>query len=55
MIRKETTGINGKKIIEMIPETKEDERLLQRMIDDGTLELWDGFSEFPEDKTEVIE
>jgi hypothetical protein len=47
MIRIETVGIDGKKIIELIPETVEDEKLLEQMATDGELDNRDSFADDP--------
>lgn len=48
MIRREIKGIDGKIIIELIPETPEDEAELERMEKAGELDARDGFSEDPD-------
>lgn len=47
MIRIEMIGIDGKKIIELIPETVEDEKLLEQMAIDGELDTRDSFADDP--------
>ncbi len=48
MIIREQIGIDGKRIVEMIPENEEDERTLEQMAAAGAIDARDGFSEEPE-------
>lgn len=53
MIRRERVTIEGKKVIEFIPETKADELELARMIDAGEITISGSFAEELEDKGQL--
>lgn len=48
MIRREVYGIDGKMIVELIPENEQDEIVLAQMVDEGVADARNGFSEDPE-------
>lgn len=48
MIVREVTGMNGKRIVEMIPENAEDEQVLMQMARSDAVDSRDGFSTEPD-------
>lgn len=47
MIRREAIGVNGKRIIELIPETEEDIAELARMAEQQDIDQRDSFADDP--------
>lgn len=47
MIRREVKGMNGKTIIELIPETEEDIRELERLAKEQEIDMRDSFGDDP--------
>lgn len=47
MIRREVVGVNGKRIVELIPETEEDVAELERMASEQGIDQRDSFADDP--------
>lgn len=47
MIRREVVGVNGKRIVELIPETGEDVAELERMASEQGIDQRDSFADDP--------